>query len=351
MTSTYIIPGVPLQMDADTIQSNWPVFYTGFVARGARLGQFEFTGGVLASVLQDPKFLNWFHVAPDTVVPDNPGALVADADVHLHKDQLHRYRTYCANLEAIQATFDAHVHPSLLLAIRDPIVGLALTNLAAQFLHVETVYGNLPADYLDAFHSALDRAQTQDTVATVLDRLLTYFGMRAAVHATLSEYDKIKMLRKAFNWGIYEGVLRRYLREHGQIPRLPPQAGDQLYSELATALLREEAMNRTTKLADQHSLKSAHTSEPVFAPTPVALAATPVPAAPQPHKTGTTAHGFCWSHGTCGHTSKPCKAPFPGHQVKATKSNPMGGATYTWFSLTPAQRQLVAEKGPSAYRA
>jgi hypothetical protein len=351
MTSTYIIPGVPLQMDADTIQSNWPVFYTGFVARGARLGQFEFTGGVLASVLQDPKFLTWFHVAPDTVVPDNPGALVADADVHLHKDQLHRYRTYCANLEAIQATFDAHVHPSLLLVIRDPIVGLALTDLAAQFLHVETIYGNLPADYLDAFHSALDRAQTEDTVAIVLDRFLTYFGMRAAAHAHLSEYDKLKMLRKAFNWGIYEGVIRRYLRDHAQIPRLPPQAGDQLYSELATALLREEAMHRTTKLADAHALKTAPTPKPVFAPTPVALAATPAPAAPHPPKTGSRVPNFCWSHGTCGHASAPCKAPFPGHQAKATKSNPMGGATYAWFSLTPVQRQLVAEKGPSAYRA
>jgi hypothetical protein len=63
--------------------------------------------------------------------------------------------------------------------------------------------------------------------------------------ATVSEYDKIKMLRKAFNWGIYEGVLRRYLREHGQIPRLPPQAGDQLYSELATALLNKNYQNFT----------------------------------------------------------------------------------------------------------
>jgi hypothetical protein len=128
-------------------------------------------------------------------------------------------------------------------------VGLALTDLAEQFLHIKTVYGNLPADYLDEFHSALDRTQTQDTVATVLDRLLTYFGMRAAVHATLSEYDKIKMLRKAFNWGIYKGVLRRYLRDHEQIPRLPPQAGDQLYLELATALLREEAMNPRSRPA------------------------------------------------------------------------------------------------------
>jgi hypothetical protein len=131
---------------------------------------------------QDPKFNDWFHVMPDTVVPDNPGALVADADVHLHKDQLHRYRTYCANLEAMQTTFDAHVHPSLLLAIRDPTVGLALTDLAAQFLHIETVYGNLPADYLDAFHSALDRAQTEDTVATVLDRLLTSGGAGVHLH-------------------------------------------------------------------------------------------------------------------------------------------------------------------------
>jgi hypothetical protein len=161
------------------------------------------------------------------------------------------------------------------------------------------------------------------------------------------EYDKINMLRKAFNWGIYEGVLRRYLRDHEQIPRLPPQAGDQLYSELAAALLREEGMHRKTKLSDQHSLKSAHTSEPVLAVMPVALAATPVPAGPQPIKTGTRASLFK----TCAHASEPCKEPFPGHQVKATKKNPMGGATYTWFSLTPAQRKLVAEKGPSAYRA
>jgi hypothetical protein len=297
--TTIILAGVPIQMDTDSIQRNWPVFSQAFIARAARLGQYEFTGGVLASILQDVQFNGgWFQVMPDTVVPDNPGALVADADVHLHKDQLHRYRTYCANLEAMQTTFDAYVHPSLLLAIRDLNVGLALTDLAEQFLHIKTVYGNLPADYLDEFHSALDRAQTQDTVATVLDRLLTYFGMRAAVHATLSEYDKIKMLRKAFNWGIYEGVLRRYLRDHEQIPRLPPQAGDQLYSELATALLREEAMNRTTKLADQHALKTTNTSEPAPALTPVALATTPALAAPQPHKTGTGAHDFCWSHGT-----------------------------------------------------
>jgi hypothetical protein len=146
-------------------------------------------------------------------------------------------------------------------------------------------------------------------------------------------------------------VIRRYLRDHEQIPRLPPQAGDQLYSELAAALLRKKAMHRKTKLADQHSLKSAHISEPVFAPTSVALAATPVPAAPQPYKTGTRANLFCWSHGTCAHASEPCKEPFPGHQVKATKSNHMGGTKYTWFLLTPAQRKLVAEKGPSAYRA
>jgi hypothetical protein len=347
----YTLAGVPLHMDADNIQANWPVFVQMFLARGAHLGKFEHTGGLLASVLPDPEFLAWFAVLPDTVVPDNPGVLAAAADAHIHRDQLHRYRTYCSNLESLQMTFDAHIYPSLLLALRDPIVGLALTDLAGQFLHVRNVYGNLPSDYLDEFHSALDRAQTNDSVVTVLDRFLTYFGMQAAVHATLSEYDKIKMLHKAFNWGIYEGVLRRYLRDHEQIPRLPPQAGDQLYSELATALLHEEAMHRKTKLAEQHSLKSAHTSEPVLAVTPVALAATPVPAAPQPHKTGTGAHGFCWSHGTCEHASKPCKAPFPGHQVKATKSNPMGGATYTWFSLTPAQRKLVTEQGPSAYRA
>jgi hypothetical protein len=168
--TTYILAGVPLQMDADSIQRNWQVFAQLFIARAARLGQYEFTGGVLASVLPDAQFNGMFQVMPDTVVPDNPGALVADADVHMHKDQLHRYRTYCANLEAMQTTFDAHVHPSLLLAIRDPNVGLALTDLAEQFLYIKTVYGNLPADYMDEFHSALDRAQTQDTVATVLDR-------------------------------------------------------------------------------------------------------------------------------------------------------------------------------------
>jgi hypothetical protein len=350
-TTPHTLPGIPLHMEADTIQSNWHGFNQSFQERGGRLGHFEFPGGVLASVLPDPEYVTRFGVDPDTVVPDNPGPLVAGADASLHKDQIMRYRTYCANLESLQATFDAHIHPSLLLALRDPVVGLALTDLATQFLHIRTVYGNLPADYLDTFHAALDRAQTEDTVATVLDRLLTYFGMRAAVHATLSEYDKLKMLRKAFTWGIYEAVIRRYLRDHAQIPRLPPQAGDQLYSELATALLREEAMHRTTKLADAHALKTAPTPKPVFAPTPVALAATPAPAAPHPPKTGSRVPNFCWSHGTCGHASAPCKAPFPGHQAKATKSNPMGGATYAWFSLTPVQRQLVAEKGPSAYRA
>jgi hypothetical protein len=299
----YTLAGVPLHMDSDNIQANWPVFVQMFMARGARLGQFEHTGGLLASVLPDAEFLAMFGVLPDTVVPDNPGVLVAGADAGIHKDQSTRYRTYCANLESLQTTFDAHIHPSLLLALRDPIVGLALTDLAGQFLHVRNVYGNLPSDYLDEFYAMLDRAQTNDTVATVLDRFLTYFGMRAAVHANLSEYDKIKMLRKAFNWGIYEEVIRRYLRDHGQISRLPPQTGDQLYSELASALLREEAMHRKTKLAEQHLLKSAHTSEPVLAVTPVALAATPVPAAPQPHKTGTRSNLFCWSHGTCAHAS------------------------------------------------
>jgi hypothetical protein len=321
----HTLPGVPLQMEADTIRSNWHGFNQGFLERGGRLGQFEATGGVLASVLPDPEYITRFGVLPDTVVPDNPGALVAGADAGMHKDQIMRYRAYCSNLESLQATFDAHIHPSLLLAIRDPTVGLALTDLAAQFLHVRTVYGNLPADYLDTFHAALDRAQTQDTVATVLDRLLTYFGMRTAVHAHLSEYDRLKMLRKCFNWGIYEGVIRRYLRDHEQIPRLPPQAGDQLYSELATALLREEAMHKTTKLADSHALKSSTTFEPAPVPTPVALATTPALAVPRPHKTGTGSHEFCWSHGTCGHASEPCKFPFPGHQTKATKSNPMGG--------------------------
>jgi hypothetical protein len=196
-TTLYTLPGVPLQMDSDNIQANWPVFVQLFIARGARLGQFEHTGGLLASVLPDAEFLAWFAVLPDTVIPDNPGVLAAAADAHIHRDQIARYRTYCSNLESLQMTFDAHIHPSLLLALRDPIVGLALTDLAGQFLHVRNVYGNLPSDYLDEFHTMLDRAQTNDSVATVLDRFLTYFGMRAAVHANLSEYDKIKMLRKA----------------------------------------------------------------------------------------------------------------------------------------------------------
>jgi hypothetical protein len=216
---------------------------------------------------------------------------------------------------------------------------LALTDLAAQFLHVRNVYGNLPSDYLDEFHAMLDRPQTKDTVATVLDRFFTYFRMRAAVHATLSEYDKIKMLRKAFNWDIYETTSKfpAFHRRRG-ISSIP-------------SLRLPFCARRPCTGREQHSLKSAHTSEPVLAVTPVALAATPVPAAPQPHKTGTRSNLFCWSHGTCAHASEPCKEPFPGHQVKATKSNPMGGTKYTWFSLTPAQRKLVAEKEPSAYRA
>jgi hypothetical protein len=142
-TTLYTLPGVPLHMDADNIQANWPVFVQMFIARGARLCQFEHTGGLLASVLPDAEFLAMFGVLPDTVVPDNPGVLAAAADAHIHRDQSARYRAYCSSLESLQMTFDAHMHPSLLLALRDPVVGLALTDLAGQFLHVRNVYGNL----------------------------------------------------------------------------------------------------------------------------------------------------------------------------------------------------------------
>jgi hypothetical protein len=69
----YTLAGVPLHMDADNIQSNWPVFLQMFLARAARLGQFEYTGGLLASVLPDTEYLGMFAVLLDTVVPDNPG--------------------------------------------------------------------------------------------------------------------------------------------------------------------------------------------------------------------------------------------------------------------------------------
>jgi hypothetical protein len=86
-TTLYTLPGVPLQMNADSIQADWPVFAQLFMARGALLGQFKHTGGLLASVLPDAEFLAWFAVLPDTVVPDNPGVLVATADASIHKDQ------------------------------------------------------------------------------------------------------------------------------------------------------------------------------------------------------------------------------------------------------------------------
>jgi hypothetical protein len=194
-TTLYTLPGVPLQMDSDNIQANWPVFVQLFIARGARLCQFEHTDGLLASVLPDAEFLAWFAVLPDTVVPDNPGVLAAP-----HPQRPDRPLPHLL-LQPGVAPDD----------LRCPYSPVAATRAAGPHRWPgphrsrravptrKNVYGNLPSDYLDEFYTMLDRAQTNDSVATVMDCFLTYFGMRAAVHANLSEYDKIKMLRKAFN--------------------------------------------------------------------------------------------------------------------------------------------------------
>jgi hypothetical protein len=36
---------------------------------------------------------------------------------------------------------------------------------------------------------------------------------------------------------------------------------------------------------------------------------------------------YCWSHGSCAHASKDCRAPREGHQPNATLNNKMGGST------------------------
>jgi hypothetical protein len=36
---------------------------------------------------------------------------------------------------------------------------------------------------------------------------------------------------------------------------------------------------------------------------------------------------YCWTHGTCGHTSAVCKKPAEGHITTATAANPAGGNT------------------------
>jgi hypothetical protein len=95
-------------------------------------------------------------------------------------------------------TWTAHVDDSALQALMHPRYSLANVPLAAQFQLIAATFSDLPSDYLEEMREGLDQQQRNDDVVTVLHRFNVFFSMRMEIQATVSEYDKIRMLRKAY---------------------------------------------------------------------------------------------------------------------------------------------------------
>jgi hypothetical protein len=82
----HVFTDIPLKMDPALLRTWWYVFRTRFLSYAATLGRYEFTGGVMASIIPEAEFNTfWAPILWADIIPANPGALLPGADAHLHR--------------------------------------------------------------------------------------------------------------------------------------------------------------------------------------------------------------------------------------------------------------------------
>jgi hypothetical protein len=153
----HVFTDIPLKMDPALLRTWWYVFRTRFLSYAATLGRYEFTGGVMASIISEAEFNTfWAPILWADIIPANPGALLPGADAHLHREERAIFTRYTTYLEAIMTTWTSHVDDSALQALMHPRYGLANVPLAAQFQLIAATSSDLPSDYLEEMRTRIE---------------------------------------------------------------------------------------------------------------------------------------------------------------------------------------------------
>jgi hypothetical protein len=117
---------------------------------------------------------------------------------------------YTQALGQLQHLWDSFfIHESLMEALKHPVLGLSNVSLAAQYLHVRDTFGVLPADYLERFHTEMNRPQHDVPFLSVIHRIALYANMCVTANAPLHDLNKIQLLKTGFSFAPDDAAITR----------------------------------------------------------------------------------------------------------------------------------------------
>lgn len=257
-----------------------------------------------------------------------------------------------AAMQTLRQSILPSIDPSMTIALRHPILGIAHLTLEQIVSHIRETYGVMsPAALADLQVYFRQPMRASASIEAVIAEHEGFHIAAANAGAPLSEFDKVQCLSSAVaGQSHYAFAISAYQHNH-------PTVAARTFAYLRGALLDAGRNAPTadpsmglTAMAAPHSAYGAATqsTDPVPAnhsPSANNGAATLVSAP----SGGTAAvalaaaraprtHQYCWYHGNCGHLGAACnlKDSVKGFKTQATKANPMGGARGNWDSVKAA---------------
>ena len=233
-------------------------------------------------------------------------------------------------------------------ALSDPDYGFTAVTCLTMLQHLKSAYGTISIADRHANHQRMVAPWHPPTPIESLFKQLTE-GMRLAKAGDEPMVDS-QVARIGYNIILRTGVFTDACREW-RLKTLEHQTFSE-FQQHFRRMDQDRLETVTTQSAGYHgSANLAGAITPLATLTlPEALAqlamyqaaanaatqrpAAPMVPAPRPVPAPRTASppGYCWTHGTCRHTSTTCNHKAPGHRDEATSTNPLGGSTavYTY---------------------
>ena len=280
--------------------------------------------------------------------PPNEPIIPAAADaarvaemVRSHHVQLREFQTYHDTDKALVRAIIAATPLTYIETLSNSDLGFAQVTTLALLTHLHTTYGTITAADRDTYQARMRAPWSPPTPIEVLFQQLED-GKRMAALAKEPIADS-QLVRLGQTLVLKTGLFPDGCREW----RLKADA-DQTWAAFKTHFARHD--RDRLESATTASAGYAGAVQPVLDPAPAgaALAVTALPSGPElialltelaslrkaqsgptvPPRTGSTARGYCWTHGSTtnsAHSSATCKNKAEGHVDTATWRNQCGG--------------------------
>jgi hypothetical protein len=290
--------------------------------------------GLLGFIMNDEDFLNLSN-APFAPIA-HPGNIPAVAGQVSYKIRLDKFNWQQEDFRDIKENILTSLPSDLKEPMMEPAPRRMLGRTAQwimQFMADE--FGTLSPQELSEFKNRLQTSYNPavETFAAHRAKHVETHNATTQNGQPMTQSDKVDYYRKSLlECGLFTDAIAAYTRQH-------PRVVDQTFENFSRAMKVEEDSRDRRATTGNHGYAAATTHKPVtqadvelWVQSAIAAALKASPPNLQSanptqgkQRAGRTNRNYCWSHGSCKHSSRDCRSKNPGHQDTATYKNQMGG--------------------------